>query len=103
MITGAQAQEYYGMDNNYENHYGKDNYKSKDSSSAIVKKINCNNINVNVNGLEFNGLPPSLGSLLLEEKQQMKVNMAPVLMEVMKEIMVMDNWVMITTASSLFV
>ena len=66
-MTGAQAQEYYGgMENNYENHYGKDTYKSKDSNSVIVKKIKCNNVNVNVNGLELNGLPPFLTGLASE-------------------------------------
>ena len=44
---------------------GKDNsyYKSKDSSNVIVKKIKCNNINVNVNGLngvELGTLPTAL-------------------------------------------
>jgi hypothetical protein len=35
--------------------YGKDNsYKSKDSNSVTVKKVKCNNINVNVNGLDLN-------------------------------------------------
>jgi hypothetical protein len=67
-MTGAQAQEYYGgMENNYENHYGKDTYKSKDSNSSVnVKKIKCNNVNVNVNGLELNGLPPFLTGLVSE-------------------------------------
>jgi hypothetical protein len=60
-MTNAQA---FQMENNYENHYGKDSYKSKDSSSVIVKKINCNNINVNVNGLELNVLPPALANIL---------------------------------------
>ncbi len=49
----------YGMDNSYDNKqsYGKDSNsydKSKDSSSTIVKKEKCNNINVNING--FNGI-----------------------------------------------
>src|SRR5918993_4917258 len=61
-MKDIQAQQDYGMDS-YETSYGKDNYKSKDSNK-IVKKINCNNINVNVNGLELNGLPPALTSLL---------------------------------------
>ena len=71
-MTGAQAQEYYGgMENNYENHYGKDTYKSKDSNSSVnVKKIKCNNINVNVNGLELNTTSvPFLSNLLASEAQ----------------------------------
>ena len=80
-MIGAQAQQFNGMDqryNNYEPEYGQDNKynsyepeygtdygmnsydkkpygkdnsydKSKDSS-VIVKKIKCNNINVNLNG-----------------------------------------------------
>ena len=82
-MIGAQA---FQMDNNYEQAYGKDSYdnkqsygkdsnsydKSKDSSSTIVKKIKCNNINVNVNG--FNGvevgtLPTALSSLATDETQ----------------------------------
>jgi hypothetical protein len=63
-MRDVQAQQGYdGIDNNYENDYGKDNsYKSKDNK--IVKKVKCNNINVNLNGLELSGLPPSLGGLL---------------------------------------
>ena len=62
----AQAQQDYRMDNNYENHYGKDSYKSKESSSVFVKKINCNNINVNVNGLDVNVLSPVINGLASE-------------------------------------
>ncbi|HJU59046.1 MAG TPA: hypothetical protein VJ583_04810 [Nitrososphaeraceae archaeon] len=48
MTGSAQAQPYYGMDNNYQKIYGKDNiYKSKDS--VDIKKIKCNNINININ------------------------------------------------------
>ena len=36
----------YGKDNSYD--------KSKDSSSVTVKKIKCNNINVNLNGFSGN-------------------------------------------------
>ena len=63
----------YGMDNSYDNKqsYGKDSNsydKSKDSST-IIKKVKCNNINVNVNG--FNGvevgtLPTALSGLATE-------------------------------------
>jgi hypothetical protein len=68
--VSAQSESYYGMDNNnYKSQYGQDNkYKSKDSN-VVVKKINCNNVNVNVNGLELNGLPPFLGNLLASEGQ----------------------------------
>ena len=62
-MKDAQAQQdYYGINNNYENDYGKDSDKSKDN--VFVNKINCNNINVNVNGLELDGLPPFLGNLI---------------------------------------
>jgi hypothetical protein len=51
-IVGAQAESYYGeMD--------KDNKKVDRSIS--VSSLKCNNINVNVNGLELNVLPPFLG------------------------------------------
>ena len=87
-MIGAHAQQYgmgqkyntyepdYGMDNSYDNKqsYGKDSNsydKSKDSST-IVKKVKCNNINVNVNG--FNGvevgtLPTALSDLATNEAQ----------------------------------
>ncbi len=91
-IIGVNAQaEPYGMDqryNSYEPDYGMDSYdnkqyygkdsnsydKSKDSSSTIVKKIKCNNINVNVNG--FNGvevgdaLPTALNGLATDDEAQ---------------------------------
>ena len=58
-----QQPEYSTYITNYESQYssyGKDNnYKSKDSSSAIIKKINCNNINVNLNGLDINATAAS--------------------------------------------
>jgi hypothetical protein len=53
-IIGAQAQEYYGQDKSY---------KKSDGKNVSVKSIKCNNINVNVNGLELDGLPPFLGNL----------------------------------------
>jgi hypothetical protein len=59
-MVGAQAQEYYGADNNYKKSYGKD---------VTVKSVKCNNINVNVNGLELNVLPPVLSGLLTSETQ----------------------------------
>src|SRR5687768_15738868 len=69
-VLGAEAQSetYYGVDS-YKQSYGKESYKSKDSSSAIVKKVKCNNIDVNVNGLEITALPPSLSGLLTDEAQ----------------------------------
>jgi hypothetical protein len=59
-MTGAQAQEYYGMERDY---------KKSDKKDVSVKSIKCNNINVNVNGLELNVLPPVLGNLLGSEAQ----------------------------------
>jgi hypothetical protein len=69
-VIGAEAQPetYYGVDS-YKQSYGKESYKSKDSSSSIVKKVKCNNIDVNVNGLELKGLPPSLSGLLASEAE----------------------------------
>ncbi len=57
-MTDAQAESEYGM-NSYETQYGKDNnsYKSKDSSSFILKNINCNDINSNNNGVDVIGVP----------------------------------------------
>ena len=89
MVGSAEAKPYYEMDNNYNSYqsdygmdryddrksYGKDNnYKSKDSSNVIVKKINkCNNININLdgfNGLKLNALPTSsLNGLATDEAQ----------------------------------
>jgi len=69
-MKSAQAEPYYGMENNYDKSYGKDNYKSKDNS-VIVKKVNCNNINVNVNGLELNLTSvPFLSGLLASEANE---------------------------------
>ena len=71
----------YGMDNDYKERYGKDSYesqyssygkdnnnyyKSKDSSSNSVniKKVKCNNINVNLNGIDVNiGAPNGNGPI----------------------------------------
>jgi hypothetical protein len=54
----------YGMDNyDDKQYYGKDNsYPSKDSSSVTVKKIKCNNINVNLNGFSGNEIGASTTS-----------------------------------------
>ena len=79
-MLGAQAEPYYGMNNRYDsyepdysdrNNYApteypsykpespSDNsYKSKDSSNTIIKKVKCNNINSNNNGVDINlGIP----------------------------------------------
>ena len=87
-MVGAHAQQ-YGMEqkyNSYEPDYGMDSYDNKQSygkdsnsydkskdSSTIVKKIKCNNINVNVNG--FNGvevgtLPTALNGLVTDDEAQ---------------------------------
>jgi hypothetical protein len=49
-MLGAQAEPYYGMD--------------KDRKVVSVSSLKCNNINVNVNGLELDVLPPALSTLL---------------------------------------
>ena len=82
-MIGAHAQQ-YGMDKKYNSYepdygmnsyddkqsFGKDNsYPSKDSSSAIVKKVKCNNINVNVNGDTDIGASQDLGALATDEAQ----------------------------------
>ena len=89
MVETAQASSDHEKDyNKYDNRksyeqdrydddrksYGKDNhsYKSKDSSSITVKKIKCNNINVNLNGfngIDVNAVPPALNGLATDEAQ----------------------------------
>ena len=54
MTADAQSESYYGMDKDRKS-YGKD---------VNVKSIKCNNVNVNINGLELNVLPPALSTLL---------------------------------------
>ena len=54
-MVGAQAQEYYGMEKDY---------KKSDKKDVTVKSVKCNNVNVNVNGLELTVLPPTLANLL---------------------------------------
>jgi hypothetical protein len=49
-MLGAQAEPYYGMD--------------KDRKDVKVSSLKCNNINVNVNGLELDVLPTALSTLL---------------------------------------
>ena len=82
-MVGAQAVPEYGMEKKYSSYeeseygmdsydkkaYGKDDsYKSKDSNSVIVKKVKCNNVNVNVNGLDLNLTSvPFLSNLLASE------------------------------------
>jgi hypothetical protein len=56
ILPSAQAQQYYEESYGSEYPSYKDNYdyKSKDSSSTIVKKIKCNNINDNLNNVDVN-------------------------------------------------
>jgi hypothetical protein len=54
-MADAQAKPYYGQDNNYNKQYIK---------NVNIKSIKCNNISVNVNGLELDVLPPVLANLL---------------------------------------
>jgi hypothetical protein len=58
-MSGAQADPYYGMDS----------YKKKSNAKDVsVKNVKCNNINVNVNGLELNTTKvPFLSKLLTSE------------------------------------
>ena len=62
----------YGMDSYDKKPYGKDNSydKSKDSSSAFVKKVKCNNINVNVNGDIDIGASQALSGLATDDEAQ---------------------------------
>ena len=78
-MIGAHAQQ-YGMDQKYNSYepdygmdiyddkqsYGKDHSYDKSKDSVIVKKIKCNNINVNLNGLEIDALPTALDGLATE-------------------------------------
>jgi hypothetical protein len=59
-MASAQAQQDYGIENNYD--------KKSNGKDVSVKSIKCNNVNVNVNGLELNVLPPSLANLLQGDK-----------------------------------
>src|SRR5215208_4817738 len=60
-MAGAKAQQDYGIENNYD--------KKSNGKDVSVKSIKCNNVNVNVNGLELNGLPPFLNNLLASDGQ----------------------------------
>ena len=60
--ASAQAEPYYGgMDKTYKKSSGKD---------VSVKNVKCNNVNVNVNGLELDVFPPFLSSLLTTDEAQ---------------------------------
>jgi hypothetical protein len=52
-MTNAQAQPYYGMDNNQKSYVNDDRDKSKDSGSKSVSinKLKCINNNININGV----------------------------------------------------
>jgi hypothetical protein len=66
-ITGiAQAQPYYGMDS-YDKPYGKDD-RDKSKDNVNLKKVKCNNINVNVNGAELNVTSFPLSGLGADEE-----------------------------------
>jgi hypothetical protein len=61
-MVGAQAQEYFGMERDY---------KKSDKKDVSVKSIKCNNVNVNVNGLELNLTSvPFLSGLLASEAHE---------------------------------
>jgi hypothetical protein len=51
-ITGVNAEPYYGE---------MDKDRKSDKKDVSVQSLKCNNINVNVNGLELSVLPPFLG------------------------------------------
>src|SRR5918994_1298624 len=55
-------------DHNKHKDYKHDNYKSKDPT-VIVKKITCNNFNVNINGLRMDIAPDDIASDLAAQAQ----------------------------------
>ena len=58
-IVGAQADSYYD---------GMDSYKKSNGKDVSVKNVKCNNVNVNVNGLDLNLTSvPFLSNLLASE------------------------------------
>ena len=61
-ITGvnAQSESYYGMDKD----------RKSDRKDVSVSSLKCNNININVNGLELDVFPPFLGNGLAAEAQE---------------------------------
>ena len=82
-IVGAQAYPDYGMDNKkYESKYssyGTDNNSyDKSKKDFIVKKVECDNININTNGLDFSGdsIGNSIAAQAAEEDygQQLSAN-----------------------------
>jgi hypothetical protein len=75
-IVGAQAYPDYGMDNKK---YGTDNNSyDKSKKDVIVKKVECENININTNGLDFSGdsIGNSIAAQAAEEDygQQLSAN-----------------------------
>jgi hypothetical protein len=62
-MTNALA---IGMDNNYRD--GND-YRDSKGKDVSVKKIDCSNVNVNVNGFELNVLPPEIAGLASAQTQ----------------------------------
>jgi hypothetical protein len=54
MIGSAQAQSYYGMDSYQKSYDKKDDNRDKSKDSVNIKKVKCDNINVNVNGIPGN-------------------------------------------------
>ena len=69
--TSAQAQSYYGMDSyKLENGYDYDdnnNYPKKSGADVNIQKIECNNININVNELGINQIPQETNGLATAE------------------------------------
>jgi hypothetical protein len=89
-MVGAQAVPEYGMERDY---------KKSDKKDVSVKNVKCNNINVNVNGLELNLTSvPFLSGLLASEAHEGE--RGQVLMEV-TEAMVTNH--VLTVTPNLFV
>jgi hypothetical protein len=59
-ITGVNAEPYYGMDKD----------RKSDKKDVSVQSLKCNNINVNINGLELNVLPSFLGGEVAAEASE---------------------------------
>ena len=75
MIGSAQAQSYYGMDS-YQKSYDKKDNKDKSKDSVNIKKVKCDNINVNVNGIALNVTSfPFLSGIAAEEDDGADRNM----------------------------
>jgi len=80
ILPSVQAAPYYkdryytqGYEHDYPTSQDNNYYKSKDNS-VNVNKIKCNNINVNVNGLDFNVFPSFLGDSGLAAEAADEVN-----------------------------